>query len=542
MDALLELKDLSINYHSGKEKFLALDQVSLSLERGKTLGLLGESGSGKSSLALSILQLIPTASLQGEILFEGQNILNLTGKSLQTLRGGAIGMIFQEPMTSLNPVLRCGYQIEEAIRFHKGHTKKDARIECMRLMEGVQLTDLDRVYNAYPHQLSGGQKQRILIAMALAGDPKLLIADEPTTALDAITQREILSLLKSIQQERDVSMLFISHDVAVIQTVADTIGVLKNGKLVETGSCEALLSMPQHPYTKGLLACRPKQDVRLHRLPVLADFESGKTPAIPIAQAKNRSVGPRLLEVQNLCVYFDQPGSLLSKVQHQTRAVDGIHLQVNTGETVGIVGASGSGKSTLGKAIVGLLPIHTGAIHLEGISRKQIQMVFQDPYSSLDPQQPIGRAILEPIVVHGLFENAKQQKERVRALLHLVGLEPDIHLNRYPHEFSGGQRQRISIARALAVEPQVLICDEITSALDVSIQATVLNLLKDLQEELDLSMIFISHDLSVVQHQCDRMLVMNNGKEDCSGNSAELIQQPPTPYFKQLVEASFLIG
>ena len=550
---LLEIKDLMVRFRQGKEYTLAVDGISFEMLPSETLAIVGESGSGKSVTALSVMKLIPdppgiVEAEQIRFLTKDGRLVDLqrtTEPEMTGIRGKNIAMVFQEPMTSLNPVFTCGDQVCEGILSHFDISGPRAVMATLELFREVRLPRPDRIFKAYPHQLSGGQKQRIMIAMAISCNPSLLIADEPTTALDVTIQKKILQLLKMIQKSRNMGILFITHDLGLVAGFADKVIVMYKGKIVEQGNVSQIFTNPQHPYTKGLLACRPPLNVRLKRLPVVADFIAGEgktgTELISGEERAEKHIQMYKLEpvlkVKDLVKHF--PG---------TRAVDTVSFNVFPGETLGIVGESGSGKTTLARAVLELIPPDAGRIcfkneEITRISkeklkalRKHLQIIFQDPYSSLNPRLTAGAAILEPMKVHHLHGNDKTRKLKVMELLEKVGLQPE-HFNRYPHEFSGGQRQRICIARALAVEPRLLICDESVSALDVSVQAQVLNLLNDLKKELGLTYIFISHDLSVVRYMADRIIVMKNGRIIETGDADKIFTNPQTAYTSSLIEA-----
>jgi peptide/nickel transport system ATP-binding protein len=471
-------------------------------------------------------------------------------------------MIFQEPMTSLNPVFTCGYQVREAIVLHQKASKAEAKRKTIALFKEVQLPRPESVFDSYPHQLSGGQKQRVMIAMALSCNPELLIADEPTTALDVTVQKMILQLLLKLKEQRNMAMIFISHDLAVISEIADEVAVMYRGEIVEQGTVNEIFHNPQHAYTKGLLACRPSPERQLKRLPVVSDFLTpGADTDLPhlldinqynhaeIEKRRSRLYSqPPLLQVKNLCTWYPVQQSMFGKPKSFVKAVDNISFDVYKGETLGLVGESGCGKTTLGRSILRLVEPSSGQVIFDNKDittlsrpaltriRKDIQIIFQDPYSSLNPRLTIGNAILEPLEVHGLFANTAERKAHVLNLLQRVDLKPE-HFNRYPHEFSGGQRQRIVIARALALQPKFIICDESVSALDVSVQAQVLNLLRELQDEFGLTYIFISHDLAVVKHISDRMIVMNNGKIEEEGFPEVIYNSPKALYTRKLIDA-----
>jgi peptide/nickel transport system ATP-binding protein len=532
----LSVSGLTISFDV-ERPFTAVNDLSFRIEKGRTLAIVGESGSGKSLTALALMGLLPStaeaAITNGRFLDAD---LRLTTHDLRL----HAGMIFQEPMSSLNPVMRVGKQIREAILVHQDISNDGAKQLAIAWLDKVRMPEPKKMYDRYPHQLSGGQKQRVMIAMAMCNHPALLIADEPTTALDATVQQEIVRLMQYLQQEHGSAMIFITHDLALATTIADDVLVMHKGKMVEYGPAEQVLKHPQQAYTKALLACRPSPQQKGYRLPVVADFINGQTPVSPAAYSTT-VVGAPLMEVKNLGVWFTNSKSGYLKV------VDDISFVLNKGETLGLVGESGCGKSTLGRSLVGLIPANAGQILFNGTDlaalpikrwsdvRPHIQMVFQDPYSSLNPRMTVGDALMEPLMVHSIVPKNELKKEALR-LLELVQLPAD-SLNRYPHQFSGGQRQRIGIARALALRPELLICDESVSALDVSIQAQILNLLKDLQRELQLTYLFISHDLAVVHYISDRVMVMQAGKIVESGEAGQVLKQPKDEYTKRLVAA-----
>ncbi|MCS7162908.1 MAG: ABC transporter ATP-binding protein [Bacteroidia bacterium] len=567
---MLEVRHLHVGFSTRAGYTPAVEDVSFTLPPGRTLGIVGESGSGKSVTALSILRLIPSPPgqiRQGEILFDSPSLgrvdlLTLSEKQMRHLRGNEIAMIFQEPMTSLNPVFTCGEQVVEAIRLHQRVSAKEAYERALALFEEVKLPNPKRIYEAYPHQLSGGQKQRVMIAMAISCEPRLLIADEPTTALDVTVQKTILELLLELQTRHGMSLIFISHDLGVIGEICDEVLVMYKGKVVEQGEVRAIFAHPRAAYTKGLIACRPPLDRRLHRLPTLADFlraperltveEALKAETVSEEQYRTRqkrlAAQAPLLEVENLQVHFPVTRGVFGRVVDYVKAVDGVSFTVYPGETVGLVGESGSGKTTTGRAILRLIEPTGGRVvfmdqEVTGLPsealrrlRRYMQIIFQDPYSSLNPRLTVGTMLTEPLLFHKIVETPAQAKEKAIELLEKVGLEAD-HFYRYPHEFSGGQRQRIAIARALAVQPKFIICDESVSALDVSVQAQVLNLLLDLQEQYGLSYLFISHDLSVVKFMSDRLLVLYQGKVVESGYAEDIYRAPQHPYTQRLIEA-----
>lgn len=565
-EPLLSVKNLSISFQNEKVWHSAVKRVSFDLNKGETLGIVGESGSGKSVTSLAIMKLLPNNYSridEGEIIFQqaGETAVNLitqTEKELKHIRGKQISMIFQEPMTSLNPVMRCGKQIEESVMLHLKYNRKKAREYVTELLAEVRLPDPERAYRSFPHQLSGGQKQRVMIAMAIACHPQILIADEPTTALDVTVQKGILLLLKSLQNKYGLSLIFISHDLGVISEIADHVVVMNHGTVVEKGDVKSVMFHPVHPYTKGLIACRPPLDKRFQKLPVVSDFldEPGKASEISIIKDPLQRITEHqilyaakpLLEVKSLSVeYRQQPGFFMGKAK-VFKAVNDVSFNVFKGETLGLVGESGCGKTTLGRAILKLTESASGDIIFDGLPvqklssgqirklRQRMQIMFQDPYSSLNPRITAGEAILEPIRVHGLQKDKSLMQQMVIQLLDQVGLEKSSYY-RFPHQFSGGQRQRICIARALAVNPEFIVCDESVSALDVSVQAQVLNLLNELKNVYNLTYIFISHDLSVVRYMSDRIMVMKSGKIVESNEADSLYYNPQENYTRELIEA-----
>jgi peptide/nickel transport system ATP-binding protein len=563
MQPLLRINNLSVDFIAESGITNALKNISLTVNRGEVVAIVGESGSGKSVTSLSILQLLPSPPAHypsGEILFaeDGNAVIDLLKKdrhSLQDIRGNKIAMIFQEPMTSLNPVITCGKQVMEALQLHKKLSKAAARQKTLDWFNKVRLPDPEAAFDRYPHQLSGGQKQRVMIAMAMSCEPSLLICDEPTTALDVTVQKTILQLIKELQQQSNMGVIFITHDLGVVAEIADRAVVMYKGEIVEENNVRSLLTSPQHPYTKALMACRPVNHKRGERLPVVSDFlritDDRPQTTATVHPVKDSSLVHRpssevLLEAKRLSVWFPAKKTLFGKATAYTKAVDDISFEVYKGETLGLVGESGCGKTTLGRTLLRLIDPTSGTITYNGIDltaknreelrslRKDIQIVFQDPYSSLNPRLTIGSAIAEPLKVHHIVSTEKARKEKVTELLEKVNLKAE-HFSRYPHEFSGGQRQRIVIARALALNPSFIICDESVSALDVSVQAQVLNLLNDLKKEFGFTVIFISHDLSVVRYISDRIMVMNKGKIEESGKADDIYFNPQSVYTQKLI-------
>jgi len=563
---MLNIIDLDIKFYDQESRFwnTAVNKISFSVKKGTVLGIVGESGSGKSVTSLAIMRLLQSGNekIEGTIKFDNIDLQSLSDEQIRHYRGNRIAMIFQEPMTSLNPVFTCGDQVREAIMLHQKFNAREAKAKTIALFEEVQLPRPAALFDTYPHQLSGGQKQRVMIAMALSCNPELLIADEPTTALDVTVQQNILLLLLKIKKERNMSMIFISHDLGVISEIADEVAVMYKGEIVEQGTVQNILYTPSHPYTKGLLACRPNPAYRLKKLPVVADFmDTNKSKSVPyllnensytqqeIDSRKNQLYAQKpILELRHISTWFPLRNGLFGTSNSTIKAVDDISLNVFPGETLGLVGESGCGKTTLGRTILRLIEPTSGDIIFDGNNinnlkpqelrkmRREIQLIFQDPFSALNPRITIGNTLIEPLQVHQLFDTDQERKTHIQELLKLVGLNPD-HFNRYPHEFSGGQRQRIVIARALALQPKFIICDESVSALDVSVQAQVLNLLRDLQKELGLTYIFISHDLAVVKHLSDRMIIMNKGKIEEEGFPENIYNAPKSDYTKRLIAA-----
>jgi peptide/nickel transport system ATP-binding protein len=598
--AVIDVQNLRTFFHTEEGVVRAVDDISFRVDAGRTLGIVGESGSGKSVTSLSIMRLLSSSAKieSGSIALLGKDLVQLPEPQMRKLRGATVSMIFQEPMTSLNPVFTVGAQVMEALRLHQGMSKAEARQRTIELFEEVGIPKPQQSIDKYPHQMSGGQKQRVMIAMALSCDPELLIADEPTTALDVTIQAQILDILRRLRDSRGMSILFITHDLGVIAEIADDVLVMYRGKMVEYGSVLDIFRDPKHPYTKGLLACRPRLDSKYRLLPTVSDFMATEEVALAdgtkdihvvekqltdadiqrmTTHGRGRLLHPKselaamghpwdeghhapdtkaveegatpLLEVRDLQVHFPVRRGVLARVVDYTKAVDGVSFKVYRGQTLGLVGESGCGKTTAGRAILRLIEPTAGTVRFEGVDvgalgsgelrklRRKMQIIFQDPYGSLNPRMTVESTIVEPMNVHGLGGTRAQRRDRAAALLEEVDLKPE-HLRRYPHEFSGGQRQRICIARALAVEPEFLVCDESVSALDVSVQAQVLNLLKRLQESRGLTYIFISHDLSVVKFMADMMAVMNGGKIVEFGPSENIYANPREAYTRKLISAT----
>lgn len=577
-EKVLEIKNLDVSFQGHTGKNTVVNNLSLSINRGETIGLVGESGSGKSVSALSLLQLVDNAGqvTNGQLIFESRkygtiDLLQLNEKEIRGIRGGEIGMIFQDPMSSLNPVYTCGNQVVETILEHENLSKREAYKQALYLFEKVKLPHPDKIFRSYPHELSGGQKQRVIIAMALACKPSLLLADEPTTALDVTIQRAILELIQELNNEFNTATIFISHDLSVIAEIADKVAVMYKGNIVEYGSVWDIFETPKHPYTKGLLACRPRLDIKFKTLPVISDFmvTSGENGVIfpgryssvgeaiiwnkqidaEINQRNNELIKQTpILSVRNLETQFPVKKNWLGKPTQWQKAVDNVSFDVYPGETLGLVGESGCGKTTLGRSILQLIKPSAGEIYFEGKNintfsekdmatlRKDIQIIFQDPYASLNPRLTVGEAIMEPMKVHNIYATERERKSEAIRLLEEVNLSV-AHFDRYPHQFSGGQRQRICIARTLAVKPKFIICDESVSALDVSVQATVLNLLNKLKELYNLTYIFISHDLAVVKFIADRIMVMNQGKIEEIDFAEQIYGSPKTDYTKLLINS-----
>ncbi|MDC8005019.1 ABC transporter ATP-binding protein [Aureisphaera galaxeae] len=552
---LLHIKDLTISFGKKSEKKTVVHGISLDVNSNEVLGIVGESGSGKSVSSLSIMGLLPKrlAHIEGEILFEGKDLLKEEASSLRNIRGKDIAMIFQEPMSALNPSLKCGKQVSEILQHHLSMSPSEARKETLSLFEKVKLPRPNAIYSSYPHQISGGQMQRVMIAMAIACKPKLLIADEPTTALDVTVQKEIIELLKDLQKDTGMSLIFISHDLNLVSQIADRVVVMFQGEVAESGSVYSIFKLPKADYTKALLASRPTLGERLETLPTIASIkdDSFVPKEISVQQRalrhKKLYTQTPILEVRNLKKEYYGNARLFGR-KEVVKAVDDVSFSVFEGETLGLVGESGCGKSTLGKTILQLERASSGKILYRGKSltdlsaneirtlRKEIQLIFQDPYSSLNPRLTIGAALIEPMQVHGVGKSKREREKKALALLTRVGLD-ESYFHRYPHELSGGQRQRVGIARTIALEPKLVICDESVSALDISVQAQVLNLLNELKEDFGFTYIFISHDLAVVKFMADQLLVMNSGKIEELGDADEIYAHPNSDYTKKLIEA-----
>ncbi|MEM6571511.1 MAG: ABC transporter ATP-binding protein [Planctomycetota bacterium] len=597
-DTILEIENLRTFFHTDEGVVKAVDDLSISVKAGQTLGIVGESGSGKSVTSLTVMRLLPerTARIEegSKVLFAGRDLVDITEGDMRSIRGAEISMIFQEPMTSLNPVFTTGFQVMEAILLHQDVTKEEAEKRTVDLFREVGIPEPEKRVQMYPHEMSGGQKQRVMIAMALSCNPKLLIADEPTTALDVTTQAQILDLLRKLRDERGMAMMFITHDLGVIAEIADEVAVMYRGKLVEYGDVLSIFTHGEHPYTKGLMACRPRLESRNKRLPTVPDFMDTIHHADGTYTVREREVDPAwidelthsgrerhlyppsrldelgfsgsaddypegttfagedeapLLRVQDLQVHFPKRSGVLKRVTGHVKAVDGVSFDVYRGQTLGLVGESGCGKTTTGRALLRLIDPTGGRVEFDGLDitemaarplrpqRRRMQIIFQDPYGSLNPRKTVENTIVEPMEVHGLGGTAAERRAAALDLLEKVGLPGQSFLNRFPHEFSGGQRQRICIARALAVQPDLIVCDESVSALDVSVQAQVLNLLKDLQARMGLTYIFISHDLSVVKFMSDMMAVMNEGKFVEFGPSEAIYADPKEAYTRRLIDS-----
>ena len=567
---LISVKDLSIRFKTDEGYFDAVKNISFSLKQGEILGIVGESGSGKSVSSLAILGLLdnrvtqyPTGSIEYQFGNEKLELLNLSEDLYRQKRGKDFSMIFQEPMTSLNPVYTCGEQVAESLRLHLNLSKDAAKARTIELFEEVELPRPEKIYDSYPHQISGGQKQRVMIAMAICCEPKLLIADEPTTALDVTVQKEIVDLIKKLRDKNGMAVIFISHDLSLVANISDTIAVMKIGELLEIGTTQQIFTEAKHPYTKGLIYCKPQLDTNFKKLPTVDEFYELDENNILIEKQpdfskfgtlhktlENKEV---LLEIKNLNTWYPAEKNFFGKVKSYVKAVNDFNLTIYKGQTLGLVGESGCGKSTVGNTIMGITEAFSGEIIYEGKNiltqsnaewknfRKKAQLIFQDPYSSLNPRKTVQQIIVEPMMVNGIGVNKQERYDKALYLLETVGLQKQ-HLSRYPHEFSGGQRQRICIARTLALDPEIIICDESVSALDVSVQAQVLNLLNELKEKFQLTYIFISHDLSVVKFMADQLVVMRNGMIVEQGPGEEIYKNPQQEYTKQLIKAIPVTG
>lgn len=559
MKSLLDIKNLSVDFVTDKGLIHAVDKVSFSIRKGETLGLVGESGSGKSVTSLAVMRLLaqpPGRISHGEILLEGQDLLKISEQDMRAIRGNRISMIFQEPMTSLNPVFTVGYQIVESVQLHQKLSKNEAWQKATELLNQVGIPNASQRVKSFPHELSGGQRQRVMIAMAIACEPDLLIADEPTTALDVTVQKQILSLLTKLQEKYGMSLLFITHDLGVIKEISEDVVVMYKGRAVEEGSVHNLFSHAKHPYTKGLLACRPSLEKSYKRLATVSDFmdQNEKEKSFDLSELGVQTLKPSdsttepIVEVRGLKKHFPLRSDWFGNVKEWVHAVDGVDLKIQKGHTLGLVGESGCGKTTLGRTLLRLIEPTEGTVLYEGQKindlshkemrhmRRKMQIIFQDPYASLNPRMSVGDAIMEPMAVHKIETTQKARQQKAVYLMEKVGLSADL-LKRYPHEFSGGQRQRICIARALAVEPDFIVCDESVSSLDVSVQARILNLLIDLQDEMGLTYVFISHDLAVVKFISDELAVMNQGQIVEYASSEDIYKNPKSEYTKKLLSS-----
>ena len=567
-DTILTLKDFSLSFLSDEVYKKVVENVSFTVNRGKILGIVGESGSGKTVTTLSLIKLLdyPPARIDsGEAVFTDKNgnetnLLDVPEKSLINFRGHRISCIFQTPMTSLNPSIRCGKQVTEALRIHLHKTKEEAYNETIELFKEVGIPRPEHIFKSYPHEISGGQRQRVMIAIAIACHPDIIIADEPTTALDVSVQKRIINLLKSLQQKHNITVIMISHNLGIIHEIADYVVVMNKGKVVETGTADDIFNRPQCPYTMGLLACRPPLRSRLRHLPTIEDIEACSAKdknfdvkqyidSLTIKETEPKKFDKPLLTVENLIIRYPKSHNFFGKTTSYVNAVNDISFIIHEGETLGILGESGCGKSTTANAVAGLLKPTSGKIIFKGtdilsIKRKEkkqicreIQMVFQDPYSSLNPKLSVGSILMEPLIVHNILDTNSQRMEKIKYLLDKVGLsQSDFY--KYPHEFSGGQRQRICIARALTLDPKLLICDEPVSSLDVSVQAKVLNLLQQLMNEFGLSMMFITHDIAVVNHVSDNLIVMKDGAIIEKGTPFDIINNPKKEYTQNLINST----
>jgi peptide/nickel transport system ATP-binding protein len=568
--SLLKIKNLKTYFHTRAGINRAVDDISFSIDKGEIVGVVGESGSGKSVTCHTLLGLLPQPPAKvegGSVTFDNEELLNLPQSLLRAIRGKRISMIFQDPMSCLNPYLKILDQITEPILIHENVSRETAEARAVEMMKKVGIRDAEVRAHSYPHEFSGGMRQRVMIAMALVTKPDLLLADEPTTALDVTVQARILKILRSLKDDLGIAVLFVTHDLGVVAELADRVVVMYRGKIVEQGNTRDIFEKPSHPYVKGLIACRPTLDTQYQILPIVDDFlktEIRKDGSIILSEhpdskerlsklkekreSSDKDTSTLLLQVTGLQVHFQSGGGFLGEPRKRVKAVDGVDLQISSGQTLGLVGESGCGKTTLGRAILRLQKAKSGSIlydknELNNLSqkeminfRKRMQIIFQDPYASLNPRQTIEQTLIEPMIVHGIGSNYSNRRDQIVSLLEEVGLGPEFLL-RYPHEFSGGQRQRISVARALAVEPEFIVCDECVSAMDVSVQAQVLNLLRELQKKRNLTYLFISHDLSVVKFMSDDVIVMQNGKIVENGKAQEIYHQPKSDYTKELLNA-----
>jgi peptide/nickel transport system ATP-binding protein len=570
--SLLKINNLKTYFHTRAGTNRAVDDISFSINKGEIVGVVGESGSGKSVTCHTVLGLLPQPPAKvegGSVTFDSKELLDLPHSLLRKIRGKRISMIFQDPMSCLNPYLKILDQVAEPILIHENVSRKKAEARAIEMMKKVGIRDADSRANSYPHEFSGGMRQRVMIAMALVTKPDLLLADEPTTALDVTVQARILKILRDLKNDLGIAVLFVTHDLGVVADIADRVVVMYRGKIVEQGNTRDIFEKPSHPYVKGLLACRPTLETQYKVLPTVDDFlktEIGQDGSIILSECQDakerlaelkrdtRSTNPGnenddvLLQVKKLKVHFQSGGNFLGNPPKIVKAVDGVDFQIQRGRTLGLVGESGCGKTTLGRAILKLQKTKLGSVLYDGNElitltqkemldfRKRMQIIFQDPYASLNPRQTIEQTLVEPLLVHGIGVNHSERKDRIVSLLEEVGLGAEFLL-RYPHEFSGGQRQRISVARALAVEPEFIVCDECVSAMDVSVQAQVLNLLRELQQKRNLTYLFISHDLSVVKFMSDDMMVMKNGKIMESGNAQDIYENPKSNYTRELLDA-----
>lgn len=553
---LLNVNKLSISFFNNATETEIIKNISYTINKDEIVAIVGESGSGKSVSSLALMGLLPKAISKitsGSIIFEDKHLHTLTNTEFKTLRGNDIAMIFQEPMSSLNPSMRCGKQVEEILKQHTSLSNSEIKARVLSLFEDVKLPHPNRIFSSYPHEISGGQKQRVMIAMAIACQPKLLIADEPTTALDVTVQKDILELLKDLQKTTKMSILFISHDLALVSEFADRVLVMYKGNIVEQGNTHTIFNNPKHNYTKALIGARPSTAFRLKQLPTIKDFMEDTVNRSIISKEDRQNHHKTLYGQQPLLELIDVEKTYLKKTGLFTKdiafkAVDGVSFKIFPGETIGLVGESGCGKSTLGNAILQLDKATSGTIKYKGRDitnlsktdlrtlRKDIQIIFQDPFASLNPRLTIGNAIMEPMKVHHIGNSNSERKEKVIDILNKVGLDA-ASFNKYPHEFSGGQRQRVGIARTIALEPQLIVCDESVSALDISVQAQVLNLLNNLKLQFGFTYIFISHDLAVVKYMANQLLVMNKGKIEELGDADKIYEFPEKAYTKKLINA-----